>query len=208
MTHSKESGASLDESGEGIVSSLNCWSLTSPADSAPGIPAFVPVRLNKKQEETKLFLWKMLRQDAVTQDTLAGQRTWHPTAHRDLQEMGAESTQWPGSVKALGSWSLGPGLENWATDFSPGARAETREMVDFTGCWDDYSCFKKIQDNYFLPFPTVRTIWEKIKEAYFSNTIFLGILLITVYFHIWPEKQITNVFSSPLYGWETEAQRG
>lgn len=56
MTHSKESGASLGESGEGIVSSLNCWSLTSPADSAPGIPAFVPVRLNKKQEETKLFL--------------------------------------------------------------------------------------------------------------------------------------------------------
>ena len=116
----------------------------------------------------------MLRQDAVTQDTLAGQRTWHPTAHRDLQEMGAESTQWPGSVKALGSWSLGPGLENWATDFSPGARAETREMVDFTGCWDDYCCFKKYKITTFSPSPLSELFERKSRKPISQILFFLA----------------------------------
>lgn len=109
----------------------------------------------------------------MTQNTLAGHRTWHPTAHRDLQEEEAESTQRPGSVTALGSCSLGPGLENWAADFSPGAGAETREMVDFTGCLDDYSCFKKntYKITTFSPSP-LSELFEKKSRKPISQILF------------------------------------
>ena len=55
-------------------------------------------------------------------------------------------------------------------------------------------------------FPAPRAIWEEIKEAYFTNTALAGIFLVAVHSHTWSEKQITSIFSSPLYGWETEAQ--